>query len=50
VAEGYVVGGIALLAGVYFLWKLERVGGLAEDESGGPPHRTPGDPAGDGHR
>ncbi len=50
VAEGYVVGGIALLGGVYFLWKLERVGGLAADESGGPPHRTPGDPAGDGHR
>jgi len=45
-----VVGGITLLGGIYFLCKVEGVGGLAAGENGGPPHRTSGDPAGDGHR
>jgi len=28
IVEGYIVGGATLLAGVYFLWRLERVGPL----------------------
>jgi len=49
VAEGYVVGGFVLLAGLYFLWRLGQVDGLepGEEGSGG---KGEGDPSGDGHR
>jgi len=46
VIEGHVVGGIILLAGVYLLWKRERVGGLPSEASG----VETGDPSDNGHR
>jgi len=49
VAEGYVVGGITFLVGVYFLWKLERVGGLASEAGTEPAAENGGDPSGNGH-
>ena len=38
--EGYAVGAVTLLAGAYFLWKLEKVGPLATPPRSGE-HPTP---------
>jgi len=42
IIEGYLVGAITLAAGVYFLWKLERVGSLPSSAPGSTQPAAPG--------
>ncbi|MGB9633610.1 MAG: MraY family glycosyltransferase [Chloroflexaceae bacterium] len=45
IIEGYVVGAITLVIGVYFLWKLERVGPLSSSIPSKPDEPTEASPA-----